>query len=83
MSEKYPLIRCSVRFQNVIREISQQLHISGPVVTDLILDGYYKGGLVLPGQPSRIYKIISVHEREAYNSTPLKTMPKKTKNEQT
>jgi len=66
MPEKYPLIRCSIRFQSVIREVSQQLGISGPVAIDLILDGYYKGGLVIPGQSSRIYKIISVHEKNSY-----------------
>ena len=77
MPEKYPLIRCSIRFQDVIREISQQLGISGPVAIDLILDGYYKGGLVMPGQTSKIYKIISVHERHSYERPmPIKKMSK-------
>lgn len=77
MAAKYPLIRCSVRFQNVIREVSQQLHVSGPVATDLLLDGYYKGGLVLPGQPLKIYNIIAVHEKDAYPPAHLKIMPKR------
>ena len=77
MPEKYPLIRCSIRFQNVIREVSQQLNVSGPVAIDLIMDGYYKGGLVMPGQSSKIYKIISVHEKSAYDRPlPIKKMSK-------
>ena len=77
MPEKYPLIRCSIRFHDIIREISQQLGISGPVAIDLILDGYYKGGLVMPGQTSKIYKIISVHERFSYERPmPIKKMSK-------
>ncbi len=77
MPEKYPLIRCSIRFQNVIREVSQQLGISGPVAIDLILDGYYKGGLVMPGQSSKIYNIISVHEKNSYGRImPIKKMSK-------
>jgi hypothetical protein len=77
MQEKYPLIRCSIRFQNVVREISQQLGVSGPVAIDLILEGYYKGGLVMPGQSSKIYKIISVHEKNSYTRPlPIKKMTK-------
>ena len=77
MPEKYPLIRCSVRFQNVVREVAQQLNVSGPVAIDLILDGYYKGGLVMPGQSSKIYKIISIHEKNSYERPkPIKKMSK-------
>jgi len=77
MPEKYPLIRCSIRFQNVIREVSQQLNVSGPVAIDLIMDGYYKGGLVMPGQSSKIYKIISAHEKTAYDRPlPIKKLSK-------
>jgi hypothetical protein len=52
------------------------LGISGPVAIDLILDGYYKGGLVMPGQSSKIYNIISVHEKNSYKRPlPIKKMP--------
>ena len=77
MPEKYPLIRCSIRFQNVIREVSHQLNVSGPVAIDLILDGYYKGGLVMPGQSSKIYKIISAHEKTSHERPlPVKKLSK-------
>lgn len=78
------MMRVSDRFYKVAHLVSGKLRLSLPAVTELILEGYLKGSLIIFGKPAEIKKIIDnepwvrerlVDEKKIKGANPVENVP--------
>jgi hypothetical protein len=64
MDKANVLMRVSTRFQRVCKMLAEKYSISLPVATEVILDEFYKSGLIIYGRKLAVTDIIEKVTRE-------------------
>jgi hypothetical protein len=67
------IMRVSIRFQRVCKAIAEKYQISLPAATEVILDEFSKGGMIIYGRKFTIDTVIEKVTREIKNENKAET----------